>query len=125
MRFGPLNLFRMKTNMSVPKKEWCCKKEFADFKILLDRVVQRRGKRRDKHVTELDEFFCDKVYEITMRQKGYFTEVLEREKAVKTRLQSVLNELRSLEDNNHDLRQKLAAKDVFSHNLSSSPVNAS
>ena len=116
---GPLNLFRGKTNMSVPKKEWCCQKEFANFKILLDRVVQRRGKRRDKHVTELNEFFCDKIYEIIMRQKGYFTEVLITKRALKTRLQSVLNELSHLEDQNHDLRQIIrGAKLPFAQDFS-------
>ena len=125
MRFKTIEYYPSENKMPVPKKEWCCKTEFAEFKELLDRAFRRRGKERQNHINELEEFFCDKVYEITMRQKGYFTEVLGREKAVKTRLQSVLNELRSLEDKNHDLRQKLASKDVSRHNLSSSSESAS
>ena len=113
------------TKMPVPQNSVRCKKEFVEFSALMSKALKHRGKHRQKYLEDIDQFFCDKIIEITMRQKGYFTEVLDREKAVKTRLQSVLNELRSLEDNNHDLRQKLAAKDVFSHNLSSSPENAS
>ena len=97
----------------VPSKQYCCQTEFAEFKVFLERVVSRRGKRREKHVLELEEFFCDKVYEIMMRQRGYFKEVLDREKALKARLQSILNEKSFLEDQNFDMRQKLAAKDVF------------
>ena len=111
--------------MPVPKNSVRCQKEFAEFSVLMSKALKHRGKHRQKYLEDIDQFFCDKIIEITMRQKGYFTEVLEREKAVKTRLQSVLNELRSLEDKNHDLRQKLAAKDVFSHNLSSSSESAS
>ena len=111
--------------MNFPKNWVCCQTEFAEFKVMLERVVSRRGKRREKHVQELEEFFCDKVYEIMMRQRGYFTEVLKEKRALQTRLQSVLNEKSFLEDQNFDLRQKLAAKDVFSHNLSSSSESAS
>jgi len=108
-----------------PKNWACCQTEFAEFKVMLERVVLRRGKRREKHVQEIEEFFCDKVYEIMMRQRGYFKEVLDREKALQTRLQSILNEKSNLEDQNYDLRQKLAAKDVFLHNPSSSLESAS
>ena len=110
---------------SVPKNHACCQAEFAEYKAMLDRILDRRGKRREKHIQELDEFFCDKVREIMMRQRGYFTEVLLEKKALQTRLQSVLNEKSNLEDKNHDLRQQLAAKDVFSRNPSSSLENAS
>jgi len=110
---------------NVPKKAVCCKTEFAAFKVLMAKALKHRGKHRQKCLEEIDEFFCDKVYEIMMRQRGYFKEVLDREKALQTRLQSVLNEKSFLEDQNFDLRQKLAAKDVFSHNLSSSSESAS
>ena len=110
---------------TVPKKEFCCKSEFVEYKILLDRVVNRRGKRREKHIQDLDKFFCDKIYEVMMRQKGYFKEILNREKELQLRLESVINENRFLENNNYELRQTLASKDVFSHNLEASTENAS
>ena len=111
--------------MSVPKNEWCCRAEFAAFKILLDKVLRRRGRERLKHRTAIDQFFCDKIYEITMRQRGYFTEIMKEKQGLTTRLQSVLNELTALEDKNHGLRQKLAIRDGSSHNLSSWNENAS
>ena len=114
-RFESLQFFPELLNIMnhVPSKQYCCQTEFAEFKVFLERVVSRRGKRREKHVLEFEEFFCDKVYEIMMRQRGYFTEVLDREKVLKARLQSILNEKSFLEDQNFDLRQKLASKDVF------------
>ena len=108
-----------------PKNRACCQSEFADFKVLLERVVRRRGKERQKHILKLEEFFCDKVYEIMMRQRGYFTEVLKEKRELETRLRSVLNEKGFLEDQNFELRQKLAVKDVFLHNPSSSTESAS
>ena len=110
---------------NTPKNWVCCQSEFAEFKVMLERVVSRRGKRREKHILELEEFFCDKVYEIMMRQRGYFTEVLKEKRELETRLRSVLNEKGFLEDQNFELRQKLAVKDVFLHNPSSSTESAS
>ena len=109
----------------VPKKEWACKEEYVEFNKILERVTTRRGKRKEKHIKELQIFFCDKVYEIMMRQKGYFTEVMKEKRALEIRLESVLNEKSYLEDQNHELRHKLATKGVFSHNPSSSQGNAS
>ena len=111
--------------MPTPKNSVCCKEEFAEFKVLITKALKHRGKHRQRYLDRIDEFFCDKVYEITMRQRGYFMEILNEKKAINTRLQSVLNELRSLEDTNAALRQKLAVKGVFSHNLASSPESAS
>ena len=108
-----------------PKKWAFCQKEFADFDDLLERVLSRRGKRREKHVIEIKEFFCDKVYEIMMRQRGYFTEIMKEKRALEIRLQSVLNEKSYLEDQNHDLRHELATKGVFSHSPASLQENAS
>ena len=122
---GNFSIFRLQKQMPVPKNQWCCKKEFAEFEVFLDRCIRRRGKERKKHIQELHEFFCDKVYEITMRQRGYFMEVLNEKKAINTRLQSVLNELSFLEDTNATLRQKLAVKGVFSHSLASENESAS
>ena len=110
---------------NVPKNWACCQTEFAEFKLLMAKAMKHRGKHRARVMKEIDEFFCDKVYEIMMRQRGYFKEVLDREKVLQTRLQSILNEKSFLEDQNFDLRQKLAAKDVFLHNLSSSTESAS
>ena len=109
--------------MNVPKNQACCQTEFAEFKVLMAKAMKHRGKHRV--MKEIDEFFCDKVYEIMMRQRGYFKEVLLEKKALQTRLQSILNEKSNLEDQNYDLRQKLAAKDVFLHNPSSSLESAS
>jgi hypothetical protein len=110
---------------TVPEKEFCCKSEFVEFKMLLDRIVSRRGKRREKHIQDLDKFFCDKIYEVMLRQKGYFKEILNREKELQLRLESVINENMFLENTNHKLRQTLASKDVFLHNLEASTENAS
>ena len=110
---------------NVPKNQACCQTEFAEFKVLMAKAMKHRGKHRARVMKEIDEFFCDKVYEIMMRQRGYFKEVLDREKALQTRLQSILNEKSNLEDQNYELRQKLAAKDVFLHNPSSSLESAS
>ena len=109
----------------VPKKEWACKEEYVEFNKILERVATRRGKRKEKHIKELQIFFCDKVYEIMMRQKGYFTEVMKEKRALEIRLESVLNEKSYLEDENHDLRHKLATKGVFSHSPASLQENAS
>ena len=40
-----------------------------------------------------------------MRQKGYFKEILNREKELQHRLESVVNENRFLENKNYELRQ--------------------
>ena len=122
-----LQLFNicLQKQMPVPKNQWCCKKEFAEFEVFLDRCIRRRGKERKKHIQKLHEFFCDKVYDITMRQRGYFMEILNEKKTINTRLQSVLNKNSFLEDANATLRQKLAVKGVFSHNLASSNESAS
>ena len=109
----------------MPKNWACCQTEFADFKVLLAKVLKHRGKHRERCLQEIDEFFCDKVREIMMRQRGYFKEVLLEKQALQKRLQSVLNEKNFLEDKNYDLRQKLAAKDVFSHSPSSLTESAS
>jgi len=111
--------------MSVPKNWACCQTEFAEFKLLMAKALKHRGKHRARVLKEIEEFFCDKVREIMMRQRGYFKEVLLEKKALQTRLQSILNEKSNLEDQNYDLRQKLAAKDVFLHNPSSSLESAS
>ena len=111
--------------MFVPKREYVCKDEYTQFAAILDRMVSQRGKRREKHRRELHVFFCDKLYEIMMRQRGYFKELLDSKSELERRIHSLQNELSSLECKNHDLRQKLTQKDVFSHSLSSSEENAS
>ena len=105
--------------MNFPKKHICCQGEFQEFKVLMDKALKYRGKHRQRYLEEIDEFFCEKVYEIMMRQRDYFKEILLKNKTLQTRLQSVLNEKSHLEDQNYDLRQKLASKDVFLHNPSS------
>ena len=110
---------------NVPKKAVCCKSEFAEFKVLMTKALKHRGKHRQRCLEEIDEFFCDKLYEIMMRQRGYFKELLDSKSELERRIHSLQNELSSLECKNHDLRQKLTQKDVFSHSLSSSGENAS
>ena len=105
--------------MPVPKNSVRCQKEFAEFSVLMSKALKHRGKHRQKCLEDIDQFFCDKIIEITMRQRGYFTEILNREQALKTRLQSVLNELSHLEDQNHDLRQIIrGAKLPFAQDFS-------
>jgi DNA-binding PadR family transcriptional regulator len=111
--------------MPIPQNIVCCKKEFAEFKVLMSKALKHRGKHRQKYLDRIDEFFCDKVYEITMCQRRYFMEVLNEKKTINNRLQSVLNKNSFLEDANATLRQKLAVKGVFSHNLASSNESAS
>ena len=111
--------------MPIPKNSVCCKKEFAEFKLLITKALKHRGKHRQRYLDRIDEFFCDKVKEITMRQRGYFMEILNEKKAINTRLQSVLNELSFVQSENAELRQKLAVKGVFSHNPASSTESAS
>ena len=111
--------------MPVPKNSVCCKEEFAEFKVLITKALKHRGKHRQWYLDDIDKFFCDKIKEITMRQREYFMEILNEKKAINTRLQSVLNELSFLEDTCAALRQKLAVKGVFSHNLASETESAS
>ena len=111
--------------MPIPKNSVCCKEEFAEFKVLITKALKHRGKHRQRYLDRIDEFFCDKVYEIMMRQKGYFTEIMKEKRELEIRLQSVLNEKSYLEDQNHDLRHKLATKGVFSHSPASSQESAS
>ena len=109
----------------VPKKEYACRQEYIEFNKILDRVIRRRGKEREKHKKTLQIFFCDKVYEIMMRQKGYFKELLEEKKELQTRIRSLENELNMLEVKVCTLKQKLMQKGVSSRSLEACQVNAS
>ena len=109
----------------VPKREYACRQEYIDFNKILERVKNRRGKRKEKHARELQIFFCDKVYEIMMRQKGYFKELLEEKKELQTRIRSLENELNMLEVKVCTLKQKLMQKGVSSRSLEACQVNAS
>ena len=128
VRFKTNEFILGKSKMNDPKlpKKWIfAQKEFAEFKILIAKALKHRGQHRTRVLKEIDEFFCDKMYELMMRQRGYFTEVMKEKRALEIRLQSVLNEKSYLEDQNHDLRHELATKGVFSHSPASLQENAS
>ena len=80
----------------VPKKEYVCREEYIEFNKILERVSTRRGKRKEKHIKDLQNFFCDKIYEVMFRQRGYFQEILDEKVALERKVKGLQNEVDSL-----------------------------
>jgi len=97
----------------IPKKEIACRKEFAEFRVLLTKALKHRGKHRQQYLNDIDDFFCNKIVEITMRQRGYFTEVLQEKQELKRKIKSLENEVESLRRDQQNQRQRtLSLKDI-------------
>ena len=80
----------------VPKREYVCREEYIEFNKILERVRARRGKRKEKHIKDLQIFFCEKIYEVMMRQRGYFTEILTEKVELERKVKGLQNEINSL-----------------------------
>ena len=80
----------------VPKREYVCREEYIEFNKILERVRTRRGKRKEKHIKDLQIFFCEKIYEVMFRQQGYFQEILNEKVELERKVKSLQNEVNSL-----------------------------
>ena len=97
----------------LPKKEITCRNEFAEFKVLLTKALKHRGKHREKYLNDIDEFFCNKMHEVIMRQRGYFAEVLDEKKELKRKIKSLENEVDSLRrDQKSEQRKVMSLKEL-------------
>ena len=61
-------------------------KEYKEFAEILDRCLQRRGKRRDKHVEELQDFFCYHWKDTMKQSQSQLKEMFNRNRALRTEL---------------------------------------
>ena len=61
-------------------------KEYTEFAEILDRCLQRRGKRRDKHVAELQDFFCHHWKDTMKQSQSQLKEMFNRNRALRTEL---------------------------------------
>ena len=80
----------------VPKKEYVCREEYIEFTKLLERLLRRRGKERNKLIQKLQNFFCEKIYEVMFRQQGYFQEILNEKVELERKVKGLQNEVDSL-----------------------------
>ena len=90
----------------VPEKMYYCQAEYIEFIKILKKVITRRGKRKEKHVKELQTFFCDTIHKVMYRQRECVDELHGEKVALETKLKSLENEVNYLRRNQSNSHQE-------------------
>ena len=73
---------------NTPPHACMCQSELYQFDLILNKMLSARGNRRTKHKAALRTYFCQVAYDITMRQREYFKELLKELETTKKKHQS-------------------------------------